>query len=119
LRRRDSAPKPAQTGHGDRAAADQNTEKPANSGASSSVSGNVKNNRLGGGRDKDRTCDPCHFAVRAAADTVSSKRISFSSRIFITFFRVAKVVAIDINPVRKISHRIADFLSAILRFIES
>ena len=36
-----------------------------------------------------------------------------------TFFRAAKIVAIDINPVRKISHRLADFLSAILRFIES
>src|SRR4029079_8031606 len=58
LRGRDRAPKPAQTGHGDNTAADQNAEKPANSGPLSSVSGNVKNNRLGGGRDRARTYDP-------------------------------------------------------------
>src|SRR3954451_25414456 len=59
LRGRDRAPKSAQTGHGDRASADQNAEKPANSGPFSSVSGNVKNNRLGGGADRDRTgCPP-------------------------------------------------------------
>src|SRR3954462_3196398 len=55
LRGRDRAPKPAQTAHGDRASADQNAEKPANSGPFSSVSGNVKNNRLGGGRDRGAT----------------------------------------------------------------
>jgi hypothetical protein len=49
MRGRDSAPKPARTGQGDRASADQNTEKPAIGGPFSSVSGNVKNNRPGGG----------------------------------------------------------------------
>ena len=56
LRRRDRAAKPAQTGHGDRTSADQNAEKPANSGPFLTVSGNVKNSRLdGGGRSRMRT----------------------------------------------------------------